>query len=157
MHEHPVRLKSLFLIRICSRDPEQHILSKHRLTGVHSDQFACSEKLAMALAKCFLVATFFLLQFLAVLLTVFKSFLPFGRFYTLKINLSGALKQSGPLPLPLELLRETFLLWLYQQGPPPPLEVTPSLPSSSRLRQKALESALHGVTIHPVDRAVSYS
>jgi hypothetical protein len=47
----------------------------------------------MALAKHFSVAMVFLLQFWALLLTVFKSFLPFRSFFTLKANLSDKPKQ----------------------------------------------------------------
>ncbi len=71
-----------------------HILAKQRLIGIGGDQFAFSRFCAMVPAKCFLAVTVFLLQFWASIL-VFKSFLPFGSFFTLKINLSDAPEQSG--------------------------------------------------------------
>ncbi len=80
------RLESLISIRICSRDPGQNILLKQRLIGIGGDLFAFGGKLAMAPTKCFSVVTVFYFSFWASLLTVFKSFLPFGSFLTLKIN-----------------------------------------------------------------------
>ncbi len=68
-------------IGICTRYPGQHIPAKQRLICIGGDQFAFSRFCAMAPAKCFLAVAVFLLQFWAAIL-VFKSFLPFGSFFT---------------------------------------------------------------------------
>jgi hypothetical protein len=87
-----VQLESLISIRICSRDPGQHILAKQRLIDVGSDLFASCENLAMMPAKCFLAANIFLLRFWASLLTVFKFFYHLAAFLLQK---QTSLTQKG--------------------------------------------------------------
>jgi hypothetical protein len=65
------RLERLISIRKCNRGPGHHVLAKQRLIGVGDDPVAFSGFRAMAAETRFL-------WFWASLLTVFKSFLPFG-------------------------------------------------------------------------------
>jgi hypothetical protein len=77
---HP--LESLVLIRICNRDPGPHILVKQRLVGAGNEPTPSAEIRVIAAATRFSVATVFFFGFGSPLLTVFKSFIPFGNFFT---------------------------------------------------------------------------
>jgi hypothetical protein len=103
-----------------------------------------------------------LLRFWALLLTIFKSFMPFRSLFTSKTNLSDSPKQSRKvkphgraLPTlgvcspqsPVQLMRETFHIRLYQHGPSPPLEAKPTpsnyLGSSRRTEKVHCTVLLH--------------
>jgi hypothetical protein len=77
-----ILLKRLISIRIRSRDPGQHILEKQCLVGIGGEQFALSGYFAMAAGSRFLAAMVFFLWLWKLLLIVFRSFIPFGNFFT---------------------------------------------------------------------------
>ena len=82
MRERAVQLEGLFLIRIRSRDPGQHFLVQEHLVGASNEPFAFRGIRVIAAATRFSVATVFFFGFGSPLLTVFKSFIPFGNFFT---------------------------------------------------------------------------
>jgi hypothetical protein len=134
LRERAILLENPFLIRIGSRDPGPHILAKQRLVGAGNKLFAFSGFRAMVVATLFLVAIACFFFFRSPLCIVFKSFIPFGIFFTLKNQTiqpppqtalqnrrwskphGGAPLPLGvwPLLLPLPTLRETFCIWLHR-------------------------------------------
>ncbi len=87
MHERAVLLESLFLIRIGSRDSGPHILAKQSLVGTVNEPSPSADPHnsgihTIAAATCFSVATVCFFGFGSPLLTVFKSFIPSGNFFT---------------------------------------------------------------------------
>jgi hypothetical protein len=56
-HERAVLLEDLFLIRICSRDPGPHIMTKQRLVGASGELLAFSGFRTVAAATHFWAAT----------------------------------------------------------------------------------------------------
>ncbi len=146
----------------------REILAKQCLIGVSGDPFVSSEKLALAPAKSFLAVAVFLLWFWASLLIIFKSFVPFGSFFTLKTNLSDTPSNlinlamgktawwSGATSLRLLYYHHWRFYRSFSHMVIPTRTPTSSgsklAPlSSSRLWQEALESALHRVTVHSIE------
>jgi hypothetical protein len=115
-------LRTLISIRLCGRDQGQHILTKQRLVGLSGDPFAFR-----AMATRFLEATacFFGLGLAPNSLQAFllrKQTSPAhpsspANSVTAKTMLQGAatsLRLSAAIAL--QLLRETFCIWLYQHA-----------------------------------------
>ncbi len=93
MHERPVLLENLFLVRIGSTDPVPHIMTKQCQIGTGGELFAFSDFTEWQQQHVFSVVTVCFFSLGSPLLTVVKSFIPFGNFFALKKRLSDAPKQ----------------------------------------------------------------
>jgi hypothetical protein len=83
VRERAVLLESLVLIRICNRDPGPHILAKQRLVGAGNEPPpSAGGILSYSGGDTFCGGNGLPFVFRSPLLTVFKSFIPFGNFFT---------------------------------------------------------------------------